>query len=148
MPNRDRTWTISELSREYDVTPRALRFYEDKGLLAPAREGMNRVYSAGDRDRLTLVLRAKRLGFPLSEIREILDLGKLQGRARLLAALEKLQRQLAALESQKNDIHAALEAAQESIAWVEAQIASASAFDDEEAERALVEETRRMLEER
>ena len=148
MASRDRTWTISELSREFEVTPRALRFYEDRGLLTPAREGLSRVYSAVDRDRLTLVLRAKRLGFPLSEIREILDLGKLEGRARLQAALEKLQRQLAALESQKNDIHAALAAARESITWVEARIAAASTVDEEEAERVLVEETRRMLEER
>lgn len=70
-------YTITELAREFDITPRAIRFYEDQGLLAPKREGSNglrRVYSARDRTRLKLTLRGKRLGFTLSEIRTLLDL--------------------------------------------------------------------------
>jgi DNA-binding transcriptional MerR regulator len=70
-------YTITELSREFDITPRAIRFYEDQGLLAPKREGSNglrRVYSPRDRTRLKLTLRVKRLGFTLSEIRTLLDL--------------------------------------------------------------------------
>ncbi|WP_044041854.1 MerR family transcriptional regulator [Caballeronia insecticola] len=70
-------YTITDLAREFDVTPRAIRFYEDQGLLAPSREGSNglrRVYSARDRTRLKLTLRGKRLGFTLSEIRTLLDL--------------------------------------------------------------------------
>ena len=70
-------YTITELAREFDVTPRAIRFYEDQGLLAPRREGANglrRVYSPRDRTRLKLTLRGKRLGFTLSEIRTLLDL--------------------------------------------------------------------------
>jgi DNA-binding transcriptional MerR regulator len=75
--NSNTHYTIAELAREFDVTPRAIRFYEDHGLLAPAREGaggLRRVYSARDRTRLRLTLRGKRLGFTLSEIRTLLDL--------------------------------------------------------------------------
>jgi DNA-binding transcriptional MerR regulator len=71
------SYTITELAREFDITTRAIRFYEDQGLLAPARHGSNglrRVYSARDRTRLKLTLRGKRLGFTLSEIRALLDL--------------------------------------------------------------------------
>ena len=69
-------YTITELAREFDVTPRAIRFYEDQGLLSPSREGssgLRRVYSGRDRTRLKLTLRGKRLGFTLSEIRDLLD---------------------------------------------------------------------------
>ena len=70
----ERTFTIRQLCLEFKCTPRALRFYEDKGLLSPARQGLNRVYSYKDRARLQLILRGKRLGFSLSTIREYLDL--------------------------------------------------------------------------
>ena len=70
----DRAFTIRQLCVEFKVTPRALRFYEDKGLLSPARDGLNRVYHNRDRARLQLILRGKRVGFSLAEIREILDL--------------------------------------------------------------------------
>jgi DNA-binding transcriptional MerR regulator len=75
--NQQTQYTITELAREFDVTPRAIRFYEDQGLLAPTREGssgLRRVYSPRDRTRLRLTLRGKRLGFTLSEIRTLLDL--------------------------------------------------------------------------
>lgn len=68
------TFTISELAREFDVTPRAIRFYEDLGLIAPQRAGQQRVYSGRDRTRLALTLRAKRLGLSLTEARAILDI--------------------------------------------------------------------------
>ena len=68
------TYTISELAREFDVTPRAIRFYEDQGLLAPTRAGQNRVYSKRDYVRLKLTLRGKRLGFSLSEVGEMVDM--------------------------------------------------------------------------
>jgi DNA-binding transcriptional MerR regulator len=70
------TYTISDLAREFDLTTRAIRFYEDMGLLQPQREGpggRNRVYSARDRTRLKLTLRAKRLGLSLTEARDIID---------------------------------------------------------------------------
>ena len=71
------TYTISDLAREFDLTTRAMRFYEDMGLLQPERTGpagRNRIYSARDRTRLKLTLRAKRLGLSLTEAREIIDL--------------------------------------------------------------------------
>ena len=64
-------YTIAELAREFDLTPRAIRFYEEAGLLAPQREGRQRVYSQGDRTRLKLTQRGKRLGLSLAEIREL-----------------------------------------------------------------------------
>ena len=74
--NRDeaRRYSIRELAREFDFTTRSIRFYEDQGLLNPAREGQTRIYSKQDRVRLKLTLRGKRLGFSLAEIRELFDL--------------------------------------------------------------------------
>ena len=111
LPRPDRAWTIRQLCREFEVTPRALRFYEDKGLLAPRRQGLNRLYSRRDRARLRLVLMGKRLGFSLVEIREILDLydtrgGKLK---QLRVALTKFDSQLEHLEQQKRDVERAIE---------------------------------------
>ena len=72
--NAERTYTITELAREFDITPRAIRFYEDQGLLTPDRAGRTRVYSRADRTRLKLSLRGKRLGLTLAEIKQILDM--------------------------------------------------------------------------
>lgn len=68
------TYSISELAEQFDITPRTIRFYEDQGLIAPRREGTKRIYEERDRVRLKLILRAKRIGFTLSEIRETLQL--------------------------------------------------------------------------
>ncbi len=76
--NRDRTYSITELCREFDVTPRTLRFYEQKGLLHPARRGWTRLFSYRDRARLQLILRGKKVGFALEEIKEMLDLYNLR----------------------------------------------------------------------
>jgi DNA-binding transcriptional MerR regulator len=70
----DRFWTVTELARELGVTPRTVRFYEDRGLILPRRAGTTRVYAPRDRARLILILRGKRLGFSLREIKEYLDL--------------------------------------------------------------------------
>jgi len=70
----ERTYTIGELAAELGVTPRTLRFYEDEGLVSPARSGQNRIYSHRDRARLKLICRGKRLGFSIQEIKEFLDL--------------------------------------------------------------------------
>jgi DNA-binding transcriptional MerR regulator len=70
----ERTYGISDLAHEFGITARAIRFYEDKGLIAPLRDGQRRIFSARDRVRLMLILRGKRLGFSLREIQEILDL--------------------------------------------------------------------------
>lgn len=71
---QERTYGISELAQEFGITARAIRFYEDKGLLTPLRDGQRRVYNGRDRVRLMLILRGKRLGFSLREIQEIIDL--------------------------------------------------------------------------
>lgn len=69
-----RTFTITELAQEFDITPRAIRFYEDVGLLAPDRDGRNRVYTQRDRTRIKLTLRGKRLGLSLQEIKQLIDM--------------------------------------------------------------------------
>lgn len=106
----ERTFTIRQLCLEFKVTPRALRFYEDKGLLAPAREGLNRVYSYRDRARLQLILRGKRVGLSLAEIREILDLYNAEdgGAAQYAKSLRKFRERIVALEQQREDIEGAI----------------------------------------
>jgi DNA-binding transcriptional MerR regulator len=108
MSDVDRTYTISQLAREFDVTPRALRFYEDKGLLTPRREGLNRVYSHRDRGRLVMILRGKRVGLSLLEIKEILDLYKVDQRAQAQTMLKHFKVRVAALETQREDVDAAI----------------------------------------
>jgi DNA-binding transcriptional MerR regulator len=107
---RKESFTIGELSREFDVTLRALRFYEDKGLLNPRRRGQTRIYSRRDRARLRLLLMGKRVGFSLSEIRDLLDLYDLKDGhvTQLRVALEKFQEQVHILEAQKADIETAI----------------------------------------
>ena len=73
-PPAAQTYTIGELAREFDLTTRAIRFYEDCGLLTPQRSGRNRVYTARDRTRLKLTLRGKRLGLTLAEVKELVDM--------------------------------------------------------------------------
>jgi DNA-binding transcriptional MerR regulator len=106
-----RTFTIRHLCQEFKCTPRALRFYEDKGLLSPAREGMNRVYSYKDRGRLQLILRGKRLGLPLAEIGEILDLYEVGdgGAQQAARTLRKFQDRIVTLENQRIDIDNAIQ---------------------------------------
>ena len=102
--------SISELAREFDVTPRAIRFYEDQGLLSPRREGQRRIYTARDRTRLKLTLRGKRLGLTLSEIRELIDMyepGR-DERPQLERFLAVLESHKAALLQQRADIEAQL----------------------------------------
>jgi DNA-binding transcriptional MerR regulator len=103
-------FSISELAREFDVTPRAIRFYEDQGLLAPRRDGQRRVYTSRDRTRLRLTLRGKRLGLALSEIRELIDMyepGR-DERPQLARFLSVLEMHKAGLLQQRADIEAQL----------------------------------------
>jgi DNA-binding transcriptional MerR regulator len=105
------TFSIGELAREFGLTTRAIRFYEDCGLLRPARAGRNRVYGAGDRARLTLTLRGKRLGLKLAEIRELVDLyePRAGSDAQLRRLLDVLARQRAGLEARLGELQATLD---------------------------------------
>jgi DNA-binding transcriptional MerR regulator len=121
----ERTYTIRQLCREFAATPRALRFYEDKGLLSPARQGMNRIYSARDRARLLLILRGKRVGFSLSEISEMLDLYDRNdgGATQMATSLGKFRERVAALKTQRDDIDGAIETLEEGCVWLETRLA-------------------------
>jgi DNA-binding transcriptional MerR regulator len=105
-----KTYSITELAQEFAVTPRTIRFYEDRGLLKPQRAGLSRVYRAGDRMRLMMILRGKRLGFSLDDILELLDLYKRRdgGYEQTARTLERVMDRMAALESQRRDIDSAL----------------------------------------
>ena len=103
-------YTISDLAKEFDVTTRTIRFYEDQNLISPLREGTRRLFRARDRTRLKLILRGKRLGFTLAEISEIVDMydaapGEV-GQLRLL--ISKIDGRRAQLQQQMQDIEATL----------------------------------------
>jgi DNA-binding transcriptional MerR regulator len=107
------TYTITELAQEFDITPRAIRFYEDQGLLSPKREGTGgrtRVYSARERTRLKLTLRGKRLGLSLSEIKSLVDM--YESPKDTMAQLKRFQAVLAqhreTLERQREDLELTL----------------------------------------
>ena len=104
--DRQTTWSIGELCREFGVTARALRFYEQKGLLQPKRRGWTRVYDARDRQRLQFILRGKRAGFTLAEIGEMLELHRLrEGETdRMEQALTRLHQQLDVLRKRRREI--------------------------------------------
>ncbi len=121
--NASRTWTISELAEEFSVTARALRFYEDKGLLNPARHGQARVFSATDRARLRLILRGKRVGFSLEEIREMLDLESItKGSPQHLGVwMKRFRARIEVLKQQRRDIEGAIEELEAGCAWMEAR---------------------------
>lgn len=104
------TMTIREMCDAYDVTPRTLRFYETKELLSPIRQGQRRLYTNRDRARLTLILRGKRFGFSLEEIRQLLDLYHVDDnqRAQISAALSIGRKHLTALKEQREALDAAI----------------------------------------
>ncbi len=101
-------YTIGDLSREFGVTLRALRFYEDKGLLSPRREGLARLYSPADRERLTVILKGKRLGFTLAEIRSLVAAHEGQAGRDLALTRDRCLAQLTQLERQRTEIEAAI----------------------------------------
>ena len=103
----EEVFTIGDLAREFDVTLRALRFYEDKGLLSPRREGLARLYSPSDRERLAVILKGKRLGFTLSEIRALVAAHEKTGNG-LALTRERCLSQLSQLERQRAEIEAAI----------------------------------------
>ena len=103
-------FSISDLSAEFGVTARALRFYEDEGLIAPERRGTQRVYSHRDRARLAWILRGKRVGFSLTDIRELIDLYDIGDgrRTQRQRTIDRCHTKIDALVAQKNDIDAAI----------------------------------------
>lgn len=99
----DRLYTVTELARELSITARSIRFYEDKGLIAPQRAGNNRVYTGRDRARMILILRGKRLGFRLRDIKEYLNLydADVSQKAQLRALIRSVRARLKQLEDQR-----------------------------------------------
>jgi DNA-binding transcriptional MerR regulator len=102
----NRSYSISDLATEFDVTPRTLRFYEEKGLLEPTRSGQNRRYSGADRTRLILVLRGKTLGLSLQESAELIGMydPSSNNKAQLSRLIEKIQARKTQLEAQKLEL--------------------------------------------
>ncbi len=117
-------FSISDLSQEFDVTARALRFYEDEGLIFPKRKGTVRIYSTRDRARLAWILRGKRVGFSLAEIREMIDLYDIgdNRRTQRVVTLEKCRDRIAFLERQRADIDAAIAELTEFVTTVSAEL--------------------------
>lgn len=107
----EKTFRIGELAREFDITLRTLRFYEDKGLLKPRRVGNMRLYSRSDRARLHIILLGKRVGFSLKDIREILELYDPQGdnRRQIEVSIEKGEKQLEKLHKERAALEASIE---------------------------------------
>ena len=103
--------TVTELAHELGITPRAIRFYETKGLLNPRRAGTTRIYTHRERGRLQLILRGKRLGFSLTDIGDYLDLYDADPTQhdQIMMLLDKINTRIAALEVQKTDLDATLE---------------------------------------
>lgn len=117
----EKTFSIGELCTEFDVTPRTLRFYEQRELLSPIREGQKRIFTARDRARLKLILRGKRFGFSLESIRqwlELYDLGDSQV-TQLTTWLEHAQVQMETLREQRDELQDAMTELQDLINYVE-----------------------------
>ncbi len=128
----ERLYTVSELGRDLNITPRAIRFYEDKGLITPQRAGTTRVYGHRNRARMVLILRGKRLGFSLSEIKRYLDLydADVTHRSQQLLLLERVSERLRELTQQREAIDQTLGELNEIRAQVQA------ALDNEAGRRA------------
>ena len=125
----DDTYTIGRMCAAFGVTPRTLRFYEDRGLLSPRREGQRRLYGARDRARLKLILRGKRFGFSLEEVRELLSLYDTgDGQVRQLTETLALAREkLASMTAQRDELTAAVGDLAGQIALIERMLAERGA---------------------
>ena len=125
----DQVMTIREMCDAFQVTPRTLRFYESKELLFPHRVGQKRLFTKRDRARLKLILRGKRFGFSLEEIRQLLDLYDTgdQQETQITAAYEVAERRLADMERQRDELTTAIDDLKEQMAWGRKMIASFNA---------------------
>jgi DNA-binding transcriptional MerR regulator len=119
-------FTIGELAKEFAVTLRALRFYENKGLIAPRRRGLTRFYSRADRDRLALILKGKKLGFTLGEIRQMVAAEKGDDSQALKLSQDKCLEQIGLLERQKADLEEGLAELRRIYASLSAKMVDAS----------------------
>ncbi|KPA21853.1 HTH-type transcriptional regulator ZntR [Shimia sp. SK013] len=117
--------TIREMCDAYDVTPRTLRFYESKELLFPIREGQKRLFTKRDRARLKLILRGKRFGFSLEEIRQLLDLYDMgdQQATQLQRTYDVARQRLQDMEEQRDELNEAIDDLREQLKWGEQIIA-------------------------
>ena len=125
------TYTIAQLSNEFGITPRAIRFYEDKNLLSPTRQGLNRIYSRRDRARLALILRGKRLGFRLDDIKEMLDLydhgeGQIE---QMQFTLDRSRDRIAELERQRRDVDDAIRELKDIVKMIERELVARRAAE-------------------
>lgn len=122
----EQTLSIREMCDAFEVTPRTLRFYEAKELLFPIREGQKRLFTKRDRARLKLILRGKRFGFSLEEIRQLLDLYHMgdQQQTQLFKTVEIARTRLSDMVSQRDDLNAAIAELQEQLTWGEKMLAS------------------------
>ncbi len=120
------TMTIRQMCDEFDVTPRTLRFYEQKELLAPIREGQKRLFTKRDRARLKLILRGKRFGFSLEEIRQLLDLYDMgdQQQTQLIRTHEIAKKHLADMQQQRDELFEAIADLEQQLQWASQIIAS------------------------
>ncbi|MCZ4254384.1 MerR family DNA-binding transcriptional regulator [Sulfitobacter sp. PR48] len=120
------TLTIRQMCDTYDVTPRTLRFYEAKELLFPIREGQKRLFTKRDRARLKLILRGKRFGFSLEEIRQLLDLYHMgdQQQTQIARTYEIARARLADMEAQRDELNEAIDDLKDQLKWGEKMIAS------------------------
>ncbi len=120
------TLNIRDMCAQYDVTPRTLRFYEAKELLFPIREGQKRLFTKRDRARLKLILRGKRFGFSLEEIRQLLDLYHMNdGQVTQLAkSCELAQKHLSDMEAQKAELEEAIDELKQQLRWGEEKLAT------------------------
>ena len=116
--------TIREMCDAYDVTPRTLRFYEAKELIFPLRQGTKRLFTKRDRARLTLILRGKRFGFSLEDLRQLLDLYDPQGRnlEQLSAAYDLAKKRLDQMKKQRDDLEVAITELADQLKWGEGEI--------------------------
>jgi len=125
----DQLMTIREMCDAFDVTPRTLRFYEAKELLFPIREGQKRLFTRRDRARLKLILRGKRFGFALEDIRQLLDMYHVEDKqqTQLTRTFELAVKRLREMETQRNELNLAIDELKEQLAWGERVLAEYNA---------------------